>query len=96
MSFLRSLRTAVDFRFSRSGKSTGIILATSGATVAKVSGDAIGLAAPVDKSMKRKLQALAPLGMGRADVIYQVGQRIIHAKSPIDLPTREPRTGCPD
>ncbi len=53
-------------------KRTGIILATSGAAVAKVSGDATEVAAPVDNSMERMLQALAPLGKRGADVVYKV------------------------
>ena len=51
---------------------TGIILATSGAAVAKVSGDANEVAIPVDNSMERRLQALTPLETRGADVVHTV------------------------
>ena len=51
---------------------TGVILATSGATVAKVSGSAAGAAPPVDNSMEGQLQALVPLGPRAADMIHRV------------------------
>jgi FtsP/CotA-like multicopper oxidase with cupredoxin domain len=53
-------------------KRTGIILATSGATIAKVSGEATEVAAPVDNSMEQRLEALAPLGTRVTDVVHQV------------------------
>jgi FtsP/CotA-like multicopper oxidase with cupredoxin domain len=53
-------------------KRTGVILATPGATVTKVSGDAAGTAVPVDNSMERQLQTLAPLGTRAADVVHKV------------------------
>lgn len=53
-------------------KRTGIILATLGATVLKVSGDAAEVAEPVDNSMERQLQALAPLNARAADVVHKV------------------------
>jgi FtsP/CotA-like multicopper oxidase with cupredoxin domain len=53
-------------------KRTGVILATPGATVTKVSGDAAGAAPPVDNSMERQLQALAPPGARAADVVHKV------------------------
>ena len=53
-------------------KRTGIVLATSGASVAKVSAKATEIAVPVDNSMEQRLQALAPLGTRAADVIHKV------------------------
>jgi FtsP/CotA-like multicopper oxidase with cupredoxin domain len=53
-------------------KRTGIILATSNAAVAKVSGDATEVAPPVDNSMEQMLQALAPLRTRGADIVYKV------------------------
>lgn len=53
-------------------KRTGIILATSGATVAKVSGDANAIATAVDNSMEHRLQALSPLVTRRANVVHKV------------------------
>ena len=51
---------------------TGIILATPGAAVARVPGDADEVAAAVDNSMEQRLQALAPLGTRGADVVHKV------------------------
>ena len=53
-------------------KRTGIVLATPGATVEKVSGEATEIAAPVDNAMEQMLQALAPLGTRAADVVHKV------------------------
>jgi len=53
-------------------KRTGIILATPGAIVARVSGDATDLATPVDNSMEQKLQAIAPLRSRGSDVVHKV------------------------
>lgn len=53
-------------------KRTGIILATSGASVGKVSEEASEAAAPVDNSMERRLQSLTPLGMRAADIVHRV------------------------
>lgn len=56
-------------------KRTGIILATQGASVAKVSEAANKAAAPVDNTMERRLQSLTPLAMRAADVVHRVDLR---------------------
>ena len=53
-------------------KRTGIILATPGATVVKIPGEATEVAAPVDNSMEQRLQAFAPLAARGADIVHKV------------------------
>lgn len=53
-------------------KRTGIILATLGASVAKVSESARDAAAPVDNSMERRLRAIMPLATRAADIVHRV------------------------
>ena len=53
-------------------KRTGIVLATPGAVVAKVSGDADEVAPAVDNSMEQRLRALKPLRTRGADLVHKV------------------------
>lgn len=61
-------------------KRTGFVLATPGATVGKLAGEADAAAPPVDLSLERRLTAAAPLGRRAADAVFTI--RLTGSMSP--------------